>query len=175
MSFSGNIWEILQKEVGILEEISLSEKDMLLLETLQTDCRKSLKDIAKKVGMPMSTVHEKINKFEKRGLIRGYRALLNEKKLGFGVTAFIMASTRYLGGEKNFQRQIGEKVASLPHVLETHTIHGEWDLLIKVKFKNVHELGKFVNERIRIIPGIDKTSTVLSVDEIKEDTVLPIS
>lgn len=158
-----------------MEEIPLSEKDKLLLERLQTDCRKSLKEIAKEVEMPMSTVHEKIKRFEKTGLIRGYRTLLNEKKLGFGVTAFVMASTKYLGGEKNFQRQIGEKVASLPHVLETHTVNGEWDLLIKVKFKNVHELGKFVDEKIRTIPGIDKASTVLSVDEIKEDTFLKIS
>jgi DNA-binding Lrp family transcriptional regulator len=160
--------------VGILKEISLSEKDLLLLEKLQVDCRKSLKEIAKEVGMPMSTVHEKIKRFEKTGVIKSYRAMLNEKKLGFGVTAFIMASTKYFGGGKNFQREIGEKVASLPHVLETHTISGDWDLIIKVKFRNVHELGKFVNERIRIIQGIDKTVTMVCIDEIKEDTTLKL-
>ena len=138
------------------------------------DCRKSLKEISKEVGMPMSTVHEKIKKFENAGLIRAYRALIDEKKLGFDVTAFIMASTKYLGGEKDFQTKIGNRVASLPHVLETHTVNGEWDLLIKVKFKSVHELGKFVDEKIRTIPGIEKTVTMVSIEEIKEDTMLKL-
>jgi Lrp/AsnC family leucine-responsive transcriptional regulator len=166
--------EILRKEVVILKEISLTEKDLRLLEMLQKNCRKSLKDIAKKVDMPMSTVHEKIKRFEETGVIKSYRTILNEKKLGFNVTAFIAASTKYTGGDKKFQRRIGEKVASLPHVLETHSINGEWDLLIKVKFSNVHELGNFVDERIRTIPGIEKTVTMVSLDEIKEDTILTI-
>lgn len=174
MNFLEKIWEILQNGVSVLKEISLTEKDMLLLEKLQTDCRKSLKEIAKEVGIPMSTVHEKIKRFEKVGLIKSYRALLDEKKLDFDVTAFIMASTKYIDGDKNFQRKIGEKVASLPYVLETHTINGDWDLMIKVKFRNVHDLGKFIAERIRTIPGIDKTLTILSVDEIKEDTILKL-
>jgi DNA-binding Lrp family transcriptional regulator len=166
--------ENLQNGVDALEKIPLNEKDLMLLEKLQVDCRKSLKEIASEVGMPMSTVHEKIKRFEKVGIIKSYRAMLNEKKLDFDVTAFIMASTKYLGGEKDFQRKIGERVASLSHVLETYTINGDWDLLIKVKFKNVHELGKFVSERVRTIPGIDKTLTILSVDEIKEDTILKL-
>ncbi len=174
MNFLEIIWKNLRKEVNILEKISLDEKDLILLEKLQKECRRSLKEVAKEVGMPMSTVHEKIKRFEKIGLIRGYRALLDEKKLGFDVTAFIMASTEYVGGEKTFQRNIGEKVASLPHVLETHTISGDWDLVIKVKFKNVHELGRFVNERIRTIPGMSKTMTMVSIDEIKEDTFLKL-
>lgn len=158
-----------------MERILANEEDMLLLEMLQTNCKKSLKEIAKKVGMPMSTVHEKIKRFERTGLIKSYRAILDEKKLGFTVTAYIMACTKYVGGGKNFQRKIGEEVASLPHVLETHTVSGDWDLVIKVKFKNVHELGKFVNERIRTIQGIDKTVTIVSIDEIKEDTILKLS
>ena len=157
-----------------MEKISLTEKDMLLLEKLQANCRKSLKDFAKEVDMPMSTVHEKIKRFEKTGVIKNYRALLDEKKVGFGVTAFIMASTEYIRGERTFQRNIGERVSSLPYVLETHTLSGDWDLIIKVKFKNVHELGKFVNERIRTLPGISKTVTMVSIDEIKEDTVLKL-
>ncbi|QLJ52773.1 MAG: Transcriptional regulator, AsnC family [Candidatus Fermentimicrarchaeum limneticum] len=174
MNFFGIITQNLQKEVVALEKIRANEEDLLLLEMLQTDCRKSLKEIAKKAGMPMSTVHEKIKRFEKTGLIKSYRALLDEKKLGFDVTAFIMASTEYLGGDKNFQRKLGEKVASLPNVLGVHTVSGDWDLIIKVKFKGVQQLGKFVNESVRTIPGIDKTMTMVSIDEIKEDTILTL-
>jgi DNA-binding Lrp family transcriptional regulator len=157
-----------------LEEISLTEKDLFLLEELQENCRRSLKDISKEVKMPMSTVHEKIKRFEKAGLIRGYRTLLDEKKLGFDITAFIMVSTKNVSGDKDFQRKIADKVASLPHVLETHTMQGDWDLIIKVKFRNIHELGKFVDERVRTIAGIDKTLTAVSMDEVKEDTILKL-
>jgi DNA-binding Lrp family transcriptional regulator len=160
--------------VVTLEKIPADEENLLILEILQNDCKKSLKEIAKEVGMPMSTVHEKIKRFEKLKLIKNYRAVLDDKKLGFDVTAFIMVATKYTGGEKTFQRSIGEAVSSLPHVLETHTLSGEWDLIIKVKFRDVYELGKFVNESIRTIPGIDKTMTMVSIDEIKEDTVLKL-
>jgi DNA-binding Lrp family transcriptional regulator len=157
-----------------LEKILVHEKDMVLLDKIQSDCRKSLKEIASEVGMPMSTVHEKIKRFEKIGLIKSYRALIDEKKLGFDVTAFIMASTRCFEGEKNFHRKLGETISLLPHVMETHSISGDWDLIIKVKFKTLHELGKFVNERIRTIPGIDKTMTMVSTDDIKEDITLKL-
>ena len=155
-----------------MEKIPTDEESLLLLEILQNDCKKSLKEIAREMGMPMSTVHEKIKRFEKLKLIKGYRAVLDEKQLGFTVTAFIMVATRCSGGEKTFQRSIGETVSSLPHVLETHTLSGEWDLLVKVKFKDVRELGKFVNESIRTIAGIEKTMTMVSIDEIKEDTAI---
>ena len=157
-----------------MEKISVHEKDMLLLDKIQSDCRKSLKEIASEVGMPMSTVHEKIKRFEKTGLIKSYRALIDEKKLGFDVTAFIMASTKCVEGEKNFQRKLGETIAALPHVLETHSVSGDWDLLIKAKFKTLHDLGRFVNERIRTIPGIDKTVTMVSTEGIKEDIILKL-
>lgn len=174
MNYFEKNMEKLQKGVGILEEISLTEKDLFLLEKLQENCKRSLKDIAKEINMPMSTVHEKIKRFEDAGVIKDYRAMLDEKKVGFGVTAFIMASTEYIKGERTFQRNIGERVSALPYVLETHTLSGDWDLIIKVKFKDVYELGKFVNERIRTLPGISKTVTMVSIDEIKEDTVLKL-
>lgn len=157
-----------------MEKISLHEKDIILLDKIQNNCRKSLKEIASEVGIPMSTVHEKIKRFEKIGLIKSYRALIDEKKLGFDVTAFIMASTSCVEGDKTFQSKLGETIASLPHVLEVHVISGDWDMLIKVKFKSLHDLGKFVTERIRTTSGIDKTMTLVSIDSIKEDMALKL-
>lgn len=156
----------------------LDEKDMAILHILQRNCKLTAREVADKIDAPITTVFAKIKRMEQLGIIREYRAILDAKKLDFGVTAFILASFSYRaenGGEALSQRFIAEQIAKFPEVQEVHIISGDWDILIKVKDKDVDSVGRFVVDKLRTVKGIEKTLTCIVFDSPKETTILPLA
>ncbi|RLG63845.1 Lrp/AsnC family transcriptional regulator [archaeon] len=153
----------------------IDSKDLRILSIIQENCKLSLKELAKRVGLPMTTVHDRIKRLERSGIIKGYRAVLNDKKLGFGVTAFILISFSYeLKEGRISQRELVRKIATLPEVQEAHIVTGNWDIIVKVKVEDVDELGRFVVDRLRMIKGVDKTLTCVVLDTVKESGALSL-
>ncbi|MEM2937111.1 MAG: Lrp/AsnC family transcriptional regulator [Candidatus Bathyarchaeia archaeon] len=153
------------------------EKDMAILTLIQRDCKLTAREIAEKINAPITTVFAKIKRMEQQGIIKGYRAILDSKKLNFGVTAFILASFSYRIGKNEetlSQRVIAEQIAKFPEVQEVHIIAGDWDILIKVKERDVDSVGKFVIDKLRTVKGIEKTLTCMVFDTPKETTVIPL-
>ncbi len=149
----------------------LDEKDLKILNILQQNCKMTVKEIAKEINSPMTTVFAKIKRMEKLGIIKAYNAILDGKKLNKGTTAFILASVSYRQpGLKTSlsQREIAEKIASFPEVQEVHIITGDWDVLIKVKGESVDSIGKFVIDKLRTVEGIEKTLTCMVFETLKE-------
>ncbi|MEM0095129.1 MAG: Lrp/AsnC family transcriptional regulator [Candidatus Bathyarchaeia archaeon] len=157
-------------------EIRLDEKDLAILSLLQENCRMTAREIAQEIGSPITTVFAKIKRMEQLGVIKEYRAVLDHKKLDFGVTAFILASFSYRTNREEplSQRAIAEQISKFPEVQEVHIISGDWDILIKVKDKDVNAIGKFVVDKLRTVKGIEKTLTCMVFDTLKETTVIPL-
>lgn len=155
--------------------MALDRKDLEILRLLQVDGKLTAKEIARKLDIPITTVYAKVKRMEGTKLITGYRAILDGKSLGLGVTAFVFISVSYKPGTKLLsQRKIAEEIAKHPEVQEVQIISGEWDLLLKVKAKDVDEIGKFIVDDLRKIEGVDKTSTVVSLATVKESTALKV-
>jgi Lrp/AsnC family leucine-responsive transcriptional regulator len=150
----------------------LDSLDIALLNLLQGDSKKTAKELGLSLDMPVTTVYAKIKRMEDLGLVRRYAAILDGPKLGFGATAFVLATFSYRapGAAKNMlsQRTVAKEVASFPEVQEVHVISGDWDLLIKVKTTDIDAVGKFVVDKLRTIGGIDKTVTCMVFDTAKE-------
>jgi len=156
-----------------MPEIKLDKKDVEILKFIQKDCKKSTKEIARKIGSPITTVYAKVKRMEDLGVIKSYKAVLDSKKLGKGTTAFIFVSFGYRtpGIEKPLdQREIAKRISKFPEVLEAHVITGDWDILIKVKAKDVDEVGKFVIDKLRKIEGVEKTLSCMVYETEKETT-----
>jgi DNA-binding Lrp family transcriptional regulator len=154
-----------------MKEIKLDEKDIQILKLLQEDCKKPIKEVARKIGSPITTVYAKVKRMECLGIIKYYNAILDYKKLGKGTTAFIFVSFGYrnsITDKPLDQREIAKMIAKFPEVLETHLITGDWDILIKVKAKDVDDIGKFVVDKLRKIEGIEKTLSCMVYDAVKE-------
>ncbi|MCS7124382.1 MAG: Lrp/AsnC family transcriptional regulator [Candidatus Bathyarchaeota archaeon] len=158
-------------------EAKLDEKDLAILALLQENCRMTAREIAQEIGSPITTVFAKIKRMEQLGIIKGYKGVLDHKKLDFGVTAFILASFSYRTNREETplsQRAIAEQISKFPEVQEVHIISGDWDILIKVKAKNVEAIGRFVVDKLRTVKGIEKTLTCMVFDTLKETTAIPI-
>jgi len=148
--------------------MKLDENDRKILMLIQENARMTAKEIARKINSPITTVFAKIKRMEKEGIIKGYTAILDSKKLGKPVTAFIFAS--FSKSENVSQKQLVKEIAKMPEVQEVHIITGDWDILIKVKEKDVESIGSFVVDNLRAFKGIDKTLTVLALESEKEST-----
>jgi DNA-binding Lrp family transcriptional regulator len=154
-------------------EAKLDEKDMAILALIQKDCKLSSREIARKIGSPITTVFAKIRRMEELGIIKDYRAVLNSQKLGLSATALILASVSYQTKDGNkliSQRDIASDIAKFPEVQEVYIITGDWDLLIKLRAENVNTIGKFVIDKLRLVKGIEKTLTCMVFETCKETT-----
>ena len=154
----------------------LDKKDIQILRIIQRNSKITTREIARQLNIPVTTVFTRIKKLEQKGIIKEYRAILNEKKLGKGTTAFILASFSYRTQNKELlsQRELAREIAKFPEVQEVHIITGDWDLLIKVKAENVEAIGKFVIDKLRLIKGIEKTLTCVVFETEKETTEISL-
>jgi Lrp/AsnC family leucine-responsive transcriptional regulator len=155
--------------------IGLDTGDISILRIIQGNCRLTSREISDRTGLPITTVFAKIKRMEKAGLIKGYRAVLNPTQLGASTTAFILASFSSKTGEKRIsQREVAKELASFPEVQEVHIISGEWDIIMKVKAKDVESIGEYVVDKLRLVKGIAKTLTCLVFQSEKESTTIPL-
>lgn len=155
----------------------LDEKDSAILMLVQKDSKLTAKQIAKKVGAPITTVFAKTKRMEEQGIIRQYRAIVAPEKLSAGTAAFILASVSYRAKADDApvsQRNVAEEIARFPEVQEVHIITGDWDLLVKLRAKDVDAVGKFVVDKLRLIKGLEKTLTCMVFETVKETTEVAV-
>ena len=154
------------------EEHVLDRIDRQLLDALQTDSKRSLKEIGAEVGLSAPSVMERVRKLENAGIIRGYHALLDARKVGLDISAFIGVSISSPPHLSAFE----EWVESIPQVLECHHVTGGHTLLLKVKTRNTKELERLIS-RIRSMEGVASTETmvVLSTHTERVEVALPPS
>ena len=152
----------------------LDPKDFQILRIMQENCRLTSREIAEKIGSPVTTVFAKIKRFEKLGIISGYHAVLKASELRAGTTAFIFVSFSHKGDRALSHRKVAKEIARFPEVQEAHIVSGEWDFLIKVKVEDVDAVGKFVVDELRLIRGIEKTQTCFVFETQKESSAISL-
>lgn len=150
-------------------EMDLDPIDLHILDVVQDDCKLPLAKIGERVGLSAPSVIERIKRLEDQGVIVGYRAILDARKVGKDVTAFI-------GVIIGHPKLIGEfegQIAALEGVLECHHVTGQHTLLLKVKTENTSTLEELIRS-IRSIEGVDRTETMVVLSTHSERTGLPI-
>jgi Lrp/AsnC family leucine-responsive transcriptional regulator len=147
---------------------SIDEIDVKILELLQEDGRMQRSDIAEVVDLSISAVSDRMRKLEERGVIQGYRAVVDPKRLHLDITAFIRVSVE---GSERYSGFV-KRVANMKPVLEVHSITGEGSHLLKVRTKNTTTLERFLSE-IQALPGITHTTTSIVLSTFKESRTVP--
>jgi Lrp/AsnC family leucine-responsive transcriptional regulator len=148
---------------------TLDEIDLKILKMLQENGRIKRNEIAQATGLSVPSVSERMKKLEDAGIIKGYTAILDSKKLGKDITAFVFVS---IDSSKNYPLFI-ERVMDVDEILECHSITGEGSHLLKVKTENTSTLEKLL-ARIQSWPGVTGTRTNIVLSTIKETTKIKI-
>lgn len=144
--------------------------DLRILDLLQENCKQPLAQIGEKVGLTASTVMERIHKLEQAGIIVGYSAQVDARRLGKDVCAFIGVSISHPKGIGVFEREI----SPMDEVLDCHHVTGGHTLLLKVKTEDTQTLEQLL-ERMRSIDGVTRTETMVVLSTHTERTRVAVA
>jgi Lrp/AsnC family leucine-responsive transcriptional regulator len=119
----------------------IDEIDRKLLDLLQVNARLSNAEMAEAVGLTVSSVHERVKKLERKGIIKGYVAVLDPEKLGKPLLAFLRLM---VSSHERAQGAIRALCDSEPDILECHNVAGEDCFVLKVRAKGPKELEQLL-------------------------------
>ena len=142
-----------------------------LLKLIRENAAWKPADLAAMLNLSESDVTTRIKRYEAEHVILGYRAILNEEKLGLeAVRAVIEVKiTPERGG--GFDR-LAERIAKYGEVQSCYLMSGGYDLLVVVQGKNLREVATFVSEKLATIQGVISTATHFMLKPYKEQGVL---
>lgn len=142
--------------------------DAKIIDLLRENCRMSSREIGAKLGMPVTTVHNRIKRMELRGVIKKYSAIIDEKKLGKHIQAFVHVSVSYkTNADRTIsQKDLADRLRGLPAVRRCYIVTGTTDILLQISVSDVEDLNHFVTRTLRTIEGVSQTSTSIILSEV---------
>jgi len=147
--------------------------DVKILQLLEQNAKLTNKEIAGRLGLTITPIHERIKKLEREGYIEKYKAQINRKMIGLKLLAFCSVSL------KNHQREFIEKFESdvmhLPEVIECYHVGGMFDYLLKVLVNDMETYQHFVSNKLADLENIGNVQSSFVMSEIKSATALPIN
>jgi DNA-binding Lrp family transcriptional regulator len=142
-----------------------------LLKILQTNALEPRENIGRMLGVPAGEVDARIQDYEKRGVIRGYQAILNEDELDLDKVTAVIEVKVTPQREGGFDT-IAQRVSRFPEVRSAYLMSGTYDLLLFVEGRTLREVAAFVSERLSPLEGILSTSTHFMLKTYKRFGVL---
>jgi Lrp/AsnC family leucine-responsive transcriptional regulator len=144
--------------------------DRKLLDLLQANGRTPYAELAKAVGLAVSSVNERVRKLSERGSISGVHAAVDPAAVRLDLLAFIFVSWNEPSVEPRFLARIaGERV-----VMEAHHVTGPWNYLMKVRVTTTQMLEAFLANVVKAVPGVQRTETLIALSSFKESAALPL-
>lgn len=133
----------------------LDAKDLEIISALQDDARSTYAEIATRVGLSASAIHDRVRKLEKAGVIRGYRAVVDPEAVGLGITALVEA-TPFEPGQAD---DLPDRVADFPEVEDCYSVAGEASYILKVRTRSTGALEDLIR-RLRENAGVATRTTI---------------
>ncbi|MDC7700050.1 Lrp/AsnC family transcriptional regulator [Vogesella indigofera] len=152
---------------------ALDKVDIAIADRLQQDGRLSNARLAEQLALSEASCWRRQKRLEEMGVIEGYKAILNRRKLGIGVMAFVQIVCTQHSEEVTaaFERII----QASPNVLACHNTTGEADFLLQVVARDLDDYSRFVEKVLRKLPGVLSIRTNISLREMKVMNKLPIT
>jgi len=142
-----------------------------LLRILQGNALESHENIARMLGIQAAEVAQRINNYEKSGVIRGYQAILNEDQLELEKVTAVIEVKVTPQREGGFDT-IADRIGRFPEVHSAYLMSGTYDLLLFVEGRTLRDVAAFVSERLSSLEGVLSTSTHFMLKTYKRFGVL---
>lgn len=131
-----------------------------LLSLLQNNPRAKLTDLAKDVGVSITAVKKQIERLEKKGIIKGYKTVIDYSKLGYALCAFIAIAI-----EPKKKERVMEELSNIKQITELYDVTGNFDALAKVYCKSMEDLRELLAFTIGNMDGVRGTTTMMALKE----------
>ena len=151
-----------------MENYTLDERDLAILRLLQKDAKLSVRDLSGRINLSSTPTHERIKRMEKLGIIKGYTAVLDRKKVDKGMMVICMIALN--AHNKKTASKFIEEVSKLNEVVEFYNISGDFDFMLKILAPNMDEFHDFFVNQLSEIEGIGQTKSIFVMNSIKESS-----
>lgn len=146
----------------------MDDRDRLILGALQENARATLADIASRVRLSPSSVHERVRKLEQAGIITGYRAEVNPEAVGLFVTALVSIMPL----DPKQPDDLPDRVLEFPEVEDCHSVAGDENYILKVRTRTTSDLEDLLR-RLREKAGVQTRTTVVLSTPFEHRPVAP--
>ena len=137
----------------------VDERDLEILAALQSDARATYAEVARRVGLSTSSVHQRVRRLEEAGVIRGYRAVLDPEAVGLFVTALVSVVPL----DPRQPDDLPDRVTEFGEVEDCYSVAGDENYVLKVRTRTTGDLEDLLR-RIREKAGVrTRTTIVLSI------------
>lgn len=151
----------------------MDRTERTLLATLQRNGRATNVQLAEAVGLSESPTFRRVRALEETGVIQQYVALLEPRKLGLTVTAYV--SVRMEQQPDTWNDDFHDAVIAEPHIVECHAMSGSFDFVMKVVAKDMDHFSELCMQHILRFPGVAHVESAFSLKAIKQSHALPLA
>jgi DNA-binding Lrp family transcriptional regulator len=152
---------------------SLDKTDIRILDILQKDSKTTIKEIAHRLNLSTTPIFERIKRMETQGIISQYVAIVDPKKLGIKLTAFIEISI--IDHSMQAIDAFVEAIQIYPEVIECHHVTGDSDFLITILTEDIESYNNFITKKLSKAPNVGKVRSSFSLSTKKKTTAIKLS
>ncbi len=155
-----------QKENTATPAIALDSKDLAILNLLQQNARITVKEIADKIHLSTTPIHERIKRMEASGVIKQYATLLDHSKVKKGLMVICYVSLKE--HNKNAGVKFIKAIQLMNEVIECYNISGEFDFMLKVVCEDMNAYYDFHVNKLSQIENMGHVQSVFVIGIIKQ-------
>jgi Lrp/AsnC family transcriptional regulator for asnA, asnC and gidA len=142
--------------------------DRRILGILMEDAKTPYTEIAKTLIVSPGTIHVRMKKMEDAGIVKKSRLHVNFELLGYDMTSFLGI---YLEKGSNYKEVI-QQLNEVPEIVEAHYTTGVYSIFAKIRCKNTKHMRQVLNEDIQSVTGIQRTETIISLEQSIDKQIL---
>ncbi len=140
---------------------NLDKLDLQIIEHMMVDAEISYADLGKKLFVSGGTIHVRIKKLQKEGVIKGTRLNPDLKLLGYDVIAFIGIYLK----ESSLYDSVAKELHKINEIVRLNYTTGNYSMFVEIACKDISELRNVLHEKLQKIEGIERTETIISLEE----------
>jgi Lrp/AsnC family transcriptional regulator len=149
-------------------KIKIDEIDKKILMLLQHNSTLTFKEIAQKINLSLSPVHDRIKRLEQEGVVEKYVGILNKKMLGVGLTVF--SQVTLIRQTREVSQIFDIAIKQLPEVVECNFVSGSFDYLLKIIVADMEAYHNFHQMKLSTIEGVSLINSFFVMSEVKSTT-----
>ncbi len=143
------------------KNLEIDNVDLQILSLLMQDANMPYTEIGKKVFVSGGTVHVRMNKMEQMGIVKGAQLVIDYAKLGWDISAFLGI---YLD-KSSLYEEVSKELEKIPEVVSAHYTTGNYSIFAKIICRDTQHLREVLHDKIQKVKGIQRTETIISLDE----------
>ena len=143
------------------ELLNIDKLDLQIIDAMMNDAGLSYAELGKKLFVSAGTIHVRIKKLQEMGLVKGTRMQVDIKKMGFDITAFVGI---YLE-KSSLYDTVAKDLRKIPEIVRLNYTTGNYSMFIEIICRDINQLKKILHDDLQKIKGIERTETLISLDE----------